>query len=111
MKKGFRNYNFDFDKNETKILTAMCRQVLKQTAGDQKYFQVERAFSSVLQKLEGGEDVIKLTKDEYLRLADHLTENLRHLKQKSANAWFFTRWLYRSMITQYQTLLDNHFKD
>lgn len=111
MKKGFRNYNFTFDKNETKTLSAMCKQILKQTGGDQKYYAIEKAFTSLLQKLESGEETIKLTKDEYMRVSEHLKENIRHIKEKSAKTWFFMRWIYKAMLTQYQSMYEEHFKD
>ncbi|MBI5727846.1 MAG: hypothetical protein HY965_08335 [Ignavibacteriales bacterium] len=111
MKKGFRNYNFDFDKNERRILSTFCKQVIKQTGGDQKYYPVEKAFAGILAKLDSGEDTIRLTKDEYMRLAEHLKENIRHLKTKIDKTWFLMKWLYKSMLNQYQLMLNTHFKD
>lgn len=111
MKKGFRNYNFEFDKNEHRILTTFCKQVIKQTGGDQKYYPTEKAFTSILQKLESGETPIRLTKDECNHLSVHLTENIRHLNKRISGSWFFMKWLYKSMLTQYQALLNTHFKD
>ncbi len=44
MKKLFSNYNFEFDKNERKLLKTFCGQVLKQVSGDSKFFAEEKSF-------------------------------------------------------------------
>ncbi len=111
MKKLFTNYNFEFTKNEKKILSTFCRQTLKQIEGDNKLFAEARIFNSLLSKLTGGEDVIKLTKDERTRLKHQLEENLKYLNSRIKKSWFLKKWLYRSMAVQYENILNNHFRD
>ena len=50
MKKLFANYNFEFDKNEKKLLTNFCKQALKQVSGDNRFFAEEKAFNSIIRK-------------------------------------------------------------
>ena len=76
MKKLFTNYNFDFDKNEKKLLSTFCKQTLKQVQGDNKFFAEERAFNSILAKLNGNEETVKFTKDERTRLKFQLERNV-----------------------------------
>lgn len=110
MKKLFANYNFEFDKNEKKLLTNYCKQVLKQIAGDNRLFAEEKAFKSIIEKLNSGTETVKLTKDEKTRLTHQLEENVKFLKKSMQKAWFFKKWLYKSMITQYSNILDRHFR-
>ncbi len=110
MKKLFTNYNFEFDKNEKKLLTTFSKQVIKQISGDNRYFAEERAFNSILEKLSSSTDSVKLTKDERTRLLNQLNENVKFLKKESAASWFFKRWLYKSMLKQYNGILENHFR-
>ena len=111
MKKLFTNYNFEFDKNERKILKTFCSQNLKQIQGDNKYFAEVKIFNSLLDKLNSDADVIKLTKEERTRLKYQLEENVKYLKKQIQKSWFFKKWLYRSMLVQYEKILDNHFKE
>jgi len=111
MKKLFTNYNFEFNKNEKKILKTFCNQNLKQIQGDNKYFAEIKTFSALVEKLDSGSEVIKLTKDERTRLKHQLTENVNYLKKKSEKSWFFKKLLYKSMVTQYENILINHFED
>ncbi|RJP69624.1 MAG: hypothetical protein C4539_07405 [Ignavibacteriales bacterium] len=108
--KQFRNYNFDFDKNERKILTNFAKQVLKQLGGDNKYFAEERAYNSILEKL-GSAETIKLTKDEYYKLSMQLKENVKFLKPKAEKGFFLKRWLYKSVYLQYKNLIEKYFSD
>lgn len=110
MKKLFANYNFEFDKNEKKLLTNYCKQVLKQVEGDNRLFAEEKAFKSIIEKLNSGTETVKLTKDEKTRLTHQLEENVKFLKKTMQKAWFFKKWLYKSMITQYNNILDRHFR-
>jgi hypothetical protein len=110
MKKLFTNYNFEFDKNEKKLLTTFSKQTLKQVEGDNRYFAEERALKSIIEKLSADSDTIKLTRDERTRLKHQLEQNVKFLKEKTAKAWFIKKWLYRSMLTQYNSILDRHFK-
>jgi hypothetical protein len=111
MKKLFTNYNFQFDKNENKLLTTFCRQTLKQIEGDNKFFAESRAFNSIIDKLNSSADTIKFTKDERTRLQHQLEENIKYLKNKTKKSWFLKKWLYKSMLNQYQNIVDIHFKD
>ena len=111
MKKLFTNYNFEFDKNEKKLLTTFCRQTLKQIGGDNRFFAEERAFNSIINKLNSDAETIKFTKDERTRLKHQLEENTKFLKGQIKKSWFLKKWLYKSMQNQYQNILDVHFKD
>jgi hypothetical protein len=110
MKKLFTNYNLDLNKNDRKILTTFLKQSFKQTEGNDKFFAESRAYASVLDKLNSGDNPVKLTKDERTRVKFQLEQNLKHLQKESAKGWFLRKWLYRSMLTQYTNLLENHFK-
>jgi len=110
MKKLFTNYNFEFNKNEKKLLTTFIKQSLKQIEGDNKFFAETKAFNSILEKLNSGSDEVKLTKDERIRLLHQLDENVKFLKKNSEKSWFFKKWLYKSMLKQYEGILENHFK-
>lgn len=109
-KQLFANYNFEFDKNEKRILINFSKQVLKQLGGDKKFFSEEKAFNSIIQKLSSGEEVIKLTKDEKTRLVNQLQENIKYFNKELTKTWFFKKWFYKSILTQYKSLLENHFK-
>ncbi len=111
MKKLFTNYNFEFDKNEKKILKTFCNQTLKQIQGDNKYFSEIKAFNSILDKLNSDAEVIKLTKDERIKLKHQLTENVKYLKKEMEKSWFLKKWLYKSMHNQYDKIIMTHFED
>jgi hypothetical protein len=110
MKKLFTNYNFEFDKNEKKLLATFCKQTLKQTEGDSKFFAESKTFNSLLEKLKNDSETVKLTKDERTRLEHQLTENVKFLKKESAKSWFIKKFLYRSLIKQYESIIDKYFK-
>ena len=110
MKKLFTNYNFEFNKNEKKILKTFCSQNLKQIQNENKYFAEIKIFSSLVEKLNSSEEVIKLTKDERNRLKQQLQENVNYLKKKMQKSWFLKKMLYKSMVTQYDNILSNHFE-
>ena len=110
MKKLFTNYNFDFDKNEKRLLSNFLKQTLKQIQGDNKFFAENKAFSSILEKVNGNEDPVKLTKDERTRLKFQLENNLKFIQKQMSKAWFIKKWIYKSMLLQYEKLLENHFK-
>jgi len=111
MKKLFTNYNFEFDKNEKKLLINFSKQVLKQVSGDSKFFAEEKAFNSIVEKLSQNEDAIKLTKDEKTRLTNQLKQNSDFMKKGMKKSWFLKKWLYKSLYNQYDNLLEKHFKD
>lgn len=112
MKKlQFRNYNFEFNKNDKKLVLNICKTVIKQTEGDQKYFAEVKALSSILEKIKSGDGTIKLTKDEFTRFRFQLEVNIKHFKDQIKKGWFFKKWLYKSILMQYEILYENHFKD
>jgi hypothetical protein len=61
MKKLFTNYNFEFNKNEKKLLTTFIKQSLKQIEGDNKFFAETKAFNSSW-KIKYGRDEVKFTR-------------------------------------------------
>ncbi len=110
MKKLFTNYNFEFDKNEKKLLSTFCKQTLKQVQGDSKFFAEERAFNSILDKLNGTDETVKFTKDERTRLKYQLEQNVKFIQKEMSKSWFIKKWLYKSMLKQYENILETHFK-
>ena len=111
MKKLFTNYNFEFDKNEKKLLTNFCKQALKQVSGDSRFFAEEKAFNSIIDKLNQSEEVVKFTKDEKIRIVHQLKQNSEFMKKEMKKSWFLKKWLYKSLYKQYDSLLETHFKD
>jgi len=110
MKKLFTNYNFEFNKNEKKLLSSFCKQALKQLGSDNQNFADVKAFNSILEKLNGNEDSIKLTKDEKIRLTNNIKQNTDYLKKQMTKSWFLKKWLMKSLHKQYADIYDNHFK-
>jgi len=110
MKKLFTNYNFAFSKNEKKLLVTFCKQALKQVENDNRYFHEERALHAIIEKLSSDTEEVKLTKDEKVRLKFQLEQNVKFMKQTMAKSWFLKKWLYKSMLVQYEGILENHFK-
>ncbi len=111
MAKGFRNYNFEFDKTEKKFLVSLCNKVVKEVQGKKDYYKIERAFAGMLEKLNSGEDPVKLTKDEYIQMSLNLRENIKFMNNKMKNTWFLMRWIYKSMVMQYSNIYEKHFSD
>ncbi len=109
MKKLFANYNFEFSGNEKKLLSTFCKQTLKQTEGDNKFFAENKAFSSILTKLQNSDDVVRLTKDEKTRLVHQLKQNTEFLEKKMKKSWFIKKWIYKSLCNQYENILEKHF--
>lgn len=107
----FKNYDFSFDKNDKKIITTFCKQVVSQTTGKSDLAPMNRIFQSILDKLSSGADPIKLTKEEKFRLAEQIKSNLSHISKESTKVWFFKKWLYKSLINQYKRILSQHFED
>lgn len=110
MKKLFTNYNFNFEKNEKKLLSTFCKQTLKQVQGDSKFYAEEKAFNSILTKLNGNEETVKFTKDERTRLKYQLEQNIDFIKKEMKKSWFIKKWLYKSMLKQYENIHETHFK-
>lgn len=110
MKKLFQNYNYEFTKNEKKLISSFCKQSLKQMEGDKQYFAESKAFNSVLNKLEQNTEIIKLTKDEKTRLTFQLKQNIGHIKKQMNKSWFIKKWLMKSLYNQYSSLMGTHFR-
>jgi hypothetical protein len=110
-KPFFKNYSFTLDKNERKILSTFCKTMLKQMGSDERFYADIKSFNSIIDKLNEGNDEIKLTKDEKTKLVFRLKENVDHMKKQAAKAFFLTRWFYKSAYSQYDNLLQNYFMD
>jgi hypothetical protein len=109
MKKLFKSYTYEFDKNEAKILTSFCKQAIDQMGANQDFYKDVKAFESIREKIANDPFAVKLTKDEKTRLVHQLTQNKDHLKKTLDKSGFIKKWFYKSMLTQYQNLLENHF--
>ncbi len=110
MKKLFQNYNFKFSKNEKKLISSFCKQSLKQMEGDRQYFAEVKAFNSILNKIDSGDEVIKLTKDEKRKLTFQIKQNVEYIKKQMAKSWFIKKWLMKSLYNQYENLFETHFE-
>ena len=110
MKKLFTNYNFEFTKNEKKLISSFCKQALKQMSNDNQYFGEVKAFNSILEKLNSNSELVKLTKDEKIRLTNNIKQNVDYLKKQMDKSWFFKKWILNSLYKQYVDIYDNHFK-
>ena len=104
-KKLFKNYEFELDKNEVKILSSFTKQAIKQMETDERMVREVRTFNSILGKLEKSDSKIKFTKEEKTKLAFQLGENVKHLQKRVDSAWFLTRWFYKNMLNQYESIL------
>ena len=110
MKKLFQNYNFEFSKNEKKLIASFCKQSLKQMEGDRQYFAEVKAFNSILNKIDSDDDVIKLTKDEKRKLTFQLKQNVEYIEKQMNKSWFIKKWLMKSLYNQYKNLFETHFE-
>jgi hypothetical protein len=110
MKKLFQNYNYEFNKNEKKLLSSFCKQSLKQMEGNKQYFAETKAFTSILSKLESNDENIKFTKDEKTRLTFQLKQNVDYIKRDMDKSFFIKKWMMKSLFKQYNDLLDIHFR-
>ncbi|HSW55845.1 MAG TPA: hypothetical protein VLH59_12220 [Ignavibacteriaceae bacterium] len=110
MKKLFTNYNFEFNKNEKKLLSSFCKQALKQLGSDDQNFADVKAFNSVLEKLNANTESVKLTKDEKIRLTNNIKQNIDYLNKQMKKSWFLKKWLMKSLQKQYADIYENHFK-
>lgn len=108
-KSLFKNYEFDFDKNEAKIITTFCKQAVKQMSTDTRFNKDIQAFNSIVYKVSTDPANVKLTKDEKTRLVNQISENVKHIEKQLNKSWFIKRWMYRSMHNQYISLLNKHF--
>lgn len=109
--KQFKNYTYSFDKNEKKIITTFSKQVINQMQGDDRFFRDIKNFESIIEKIDSGEDPIKLTKEEKTKLVLQLKENVKHIKNQLNSAWFVKKWFLRSIYNQYHNLLNEHFSN
>jgi len=105
----FKNYSYQFDKNEKKILLQFCKTIQKQMAADERFYNDLRTFNSIIDKINEGVDEIKLTKDEKTKLVFRLKENVDHMKKQINKGFFLKRWLYKSAYNQYKNLFETHF--
>lgn len=110
MKPLFKNYNFDFDSSEKKLLQTMVKQILRQIEGDNRYITEIRIYKSLSEKLSSSQTPIRLTKEEIKRLELQLTENSKLLKEKIKKSIFFMKWIYKPLLKQYETIINKHFK-
>ena len=110
MKKLFANYNFEFDKNERKLISTFCKQALKQLGDGNEHFGEIKAFNSIIEKINADEETIKLTKDEKIRLSNNLKQNIEYIEKQMKKSWFLKKWLMKSLYNQYSSLYQNHFK-
>lgn len=109
--KLFKNYNFSFDKNESKLIINFCKQALNQFQTDSKFYLETKLFSSIVDKISENPSNVKLTKEEVKRLSFQINENIKYLDQQIKKSWFLKRWLYKSLANQYKSLIIKHFND
>ena len=109
-KKLFQNYNFNFNKNEKKLITSFCKQAVKQMEGNDQYFGEVKAFNSILEKINSETESVKLTKDEKTRLTFQLKQNIDSISKQMKVSFFIKKWLMKSLLNQYTSLYDQHFK-
>lgn len=107
----FKNYNFQFDKNEKKVLSTFCKSLLKQVGSDEKYYGEVKSFNSIIDKLSADADEVKLTKEEKTKLVFNLNNNISELKKRSSKGFFLVRWFYKSAYKQYDNILQKHFSN
>jgi len=110
-KQLFKNYTYEFDKNDKKFLLSFCKTILKQISSDEKFYADVRSFNSIVDKLSSSENEIKFTKEEKTKLVFRLKENIDHLENQIKKSGFLKRWLYKSAYKQYKILLDKYFND
>ena len=111
MKKLFKNYSYNFDKNEVKIISSFCKQAINQMGSDENFHGDVRAFNSIMEKVTQNSSDVKLTKDEKVRLVRQLNENVKFIKQTMEKSWIIKKWFYRTMYNQYNNLLLTHFSE
>ena len=107
----FKNYSFNFDKNERKILLTFCKTLLKQMSADEKFYNDVKSFNSIIDKLNDPSEEVKFTKDEKTKLVFRLKENIEHMNKEIKKGFFIKRWFYKSILNQYSSLLENHFNN
>lgn len=105
MKKLFKNYEFEFDNNQKKIITTFSKQAIKQMETDDRFIRDVNIFKSIIDKFNSTNEIVKLTKEEKTRLTFQLKENTKHLENKVKSSWFITKWFYKNMLKQYNSIL------
>lgn len=111
MAKPFKNYRFEFDKNEKKILTTFLNQMLKQYGGSPQAAMDEKLVRSSIDKLNSGEPSVTFTKNEYTILQKNLEYNVKFMEDRAKKAFVLIRWFYNIMAKQYRVMYNTHFKD
>ncbi|GAB4138409.1 MAG: hypothetical protein Fur0015_09790 [Ignavibacteriales bacterium] len=111
MKTLFKNYNYSFDKNDAKIISTFCKQAIKQMSTDERFMPDIKAYQSIISKIDEDFSNVKLTKDEKFRLLKQLQENVKHYQKEISKAWFIKKWLYKSMLKQYDLILTKYFEE
>lgn len=106
MKKLFKNYEFEFDSNQKKIVTTFSKQAIKQMETDDRFARDVNIFKSIIDKFSSNSETVKLTKEEKTRLTFQLKENTKHLEAKIKSGWFLTKWFYKNMLKQYNNILS-----
>ena len=104
-RKLFQKYEYEFDKNERKILSSFSKQVIKQMESDDKFARELRVFNTIHGKLEQSEEKIKFTKEEKTKLSLQLSENVKYLENKVEKSWWLMKWFYKNMLNQYKGIL------
>ena len=107
----FKNYNYNFDKNEAKLLLTICNQTIKQMQTDPKYVAELKYYESMADKFSSNPDNVKLTKAELDRIKNTLKANVDHLEKQIKKSWFFKRWIYKPLIINYKLILSKHFEN
>lgn len=110
-KQLFKNYNFEFDSNEKKVLKNFCKQAIGQMTDDDRFIREVNVFNSLQNKLSSNEEIIKLTKEEKTKLVLQLKENAKYLKDKMNKSWFIKKWFFNSVYKQYNSILIKHFSE
>lgn len=106
MKKLFKNYEFEFDNNQKKIITSFSKQAVKQMESDERFARDVNIFKAIIDKFNSTDEKVKLTKEEKTRLSFQLKENTKHLEKKVKSSWFLTKWFYKNMLNQYNNILS-----
>ncbi|MGK9477474.1 hypothetical protein [Melioribacter sp. OK-6-Me] len=107
----FKNYSYEFDKNEKKLLITFCKSIVKQMSNDERFYTEIKTFNSLIQKLESKDNPIKLTKDEKTKLVFRLKENEKHLEKQIKNAGFIKKLFFKPLYKQYKNIIETHFND
>jgi hypothetical protein len=110
-KKLFKRYDFEFDKNDKKLLITFCSQVIRQMEGDQRFARDVNVFSSIISKLKQDTEKVKLTKEEKTKLVLQLKENIKYAEKEMKKSWFIKRWMLKSMYKQYVGLIQKYFEE